>query len=148
MTGVSSLWKNEIKVRVIYADTDAMGVVYHTNYIKWFEMGRTEFMRGMGIVYSDLETSGCYLPVSEAYCHYLYPARYDDMVIIKTSIAYVRRASIRFDYAIRDEKGEKDLATGFTLHAFTDKKGKIQRIPETIFKMIKQSEGEYQWRER
>jgi acyl-CoA thioester hydrolase len=142
------LKESEIKVRVIYADTDAMGIVYHTNYIKWFEMGRTELMRRMDIVYANLESSGCYLPVSEAYCHYLQPARYDDILIIDTKIAYLRRASIRFDYIVKDEYGENVIAEGYTLHAFTDKEGKIVRIPKNVLKKIENMEGEFKCRER
>jgi acyl-CoA thioester hydrolase len=137
-----------IRVRVIYADTDAMGIVYYANYLKWFETGRTELMRSMGIGSSDLEASNCYLPVSEAYCHYLNPARYNDLLTIETEIAYIRRASIRFNYAIRDESGKRKMAEGFTLHAFTDRAGRIRRIPEDMVKKMDKGEGEFQWRER
>jgi len=130
---------------VIYADTDAMGIVYHANYLKWFEMGRTELMRSMGIVNSDLEADESYLPLSESFCHYLNPARYDDLLTIETEVAYIRRASIRFNYAVRDESGEMKMAEGYTLHAFTDGEGRIRRIPEDIVKKINKGEGEFQW---
>lgn len=145
MTGEDSLKEKGIRVRVIYADTDAMGIVYHANYLKWFEMGRTELMRTLGIVNSDLEASELYLPVSESFCHYLNPARYDDLLTIKTEIAYVRRASIRFNYEIRDESDEMKMAEGYTLHAVTNKEGRIRRIPEDIVKKINKGEGEFQW---
>lgn len=95
-----------VNVRVIYGDTDAMGIVYHGNYLRWFEVGRTELFRTLGIVYRDLEARGYYLPLTKAYCHYHAPARYDDILVIETSIADWGRASIRFDYVVWDEGGE------------------------------------------
>jgi acyl-CoA thioester hydrolase len=145
MTGEDSLKEKGIKVRVIYADTDAMGIVYYANYLKWFEMGRTEHMRKIGISNSDLEASEWYLPVSEAYCHYLNPARHDDLLTIETEIAYIGRASMRFNYAIMDESSKRKMAEGYTLHAFTDKDGRIRRIPEDIVKKMDKGEGEMQW---
>ena len=128
--------KGERKIRVRYADTDAMGIVYHANYIKWFEIGRVELMREIGIVYSELEASGYYLPVIEVNCHYLLPARYDEIVVIETEITAIRRASVRFDYVIRDEEKERILAEGFTLHPFTSKEEKIIRAPKHIVDKI------------
>lgn len=145
MTGEDSLKEKGIRVRVIYADTDAMGIVYYANYLKWFETGRTELMRSMSISSSDLEASECYLPVSEAYCHYLSPARYDDVLTIETEIAYIGRASIRFNYAVVDESSERKMAEGYTLHAFTDEEGRIKRIPADIVKKMNKGEGEIQW---
>ena len=124
--------KGEFRIRVKYADTDAMGIVYYANYLKWFEIGRSELMRDMGIVYSELEASGYYLPVIEVSCHYLLPARYDEVVVIETEITAIRRASVRFDYVIHDEGKEQVLAEGFTLHPFTSKEGKIVRAPKHI----------------
>ncbi len=124
--------RGEYRIRVTYADTDAMGVVYYANYLKWFEIGRSELMRDMGIVYSELETEGYYLPVIEAHCHYLLPARYDEIVVIETEITAIRRASVRFDYVIRDETKERILAEGFTLHPFTSREGKIVRAPKHV----------------
>jgi len=124
--------KGETRIRVRYADTDAMGIVYYANYLKWFEIGRSELMRDMGIVYAELETSGYHLPVIEVSCHYLLPARYDEIVVIQTEITGIRRASVRFDYVIRDESKEQILAEGFTLHPFTSREGKIVRAPKHI----------------
>jgi len=124
--------KGEFRIRVRYADTDAMGVVYYANYLKWFEVGRSELMREMDIVYSELEASGYYLPVVEVSCHYLLPAKYDEIVVIETEITAIRRASVRFDYVIHDERKERILAEGFTLHPFTSKEGKIVRAPKHI----------------
>jgi acyl-CoA thioester hydrolase len=133
------LQKNISKIRVIYADTDAMGIVYHTNYIKWFEIGRTELLRDMGIYYTVFESRGYNLPLTKAYCHYLLPARYDQVLLIETEIEYVKRASIKFNCVIRDEMQEKMLVEGYTVHACTNSEGKIVRIPEDVMGLILRS---------
>jgi len=135
------LGKNVLKIRVIYADTDAMGVVYHTNYIKWFEIGRTELLREMGIVYAELESMGYNLPVVKVSCHYLAPARYDEIIMVETEIEYLKMASIKFNYAIWDEKKENILVEGYTTHAFTSNGGKIVRPPKAIVEKIKNGFG-------
>ncbi len=109
-----------------------MGVVYHANYLKWFEIGRVELMRELGIVYAELEASGYKLPVIEIGCHYHSSAKYDEVVVIETEITTIRRASVRFDYVIRDEKKERILAEGFSIHPFTSDEGKIVRAPRYI----------------
>lgn len=128
--------KNQVKIRVIYADTDAMGIVYHTNYIKWFEIGRTELLRGMGIVYAEMESQGYNLPLTEAYCHYLLPARYDQIIIVETEMEYLKRASMKFNYTISDEDKEKIFVEGYTVHACTNNLGKIVRIPSFIVEKL------------
>lgn len=126
-----------VNVRVIYGDTDAMGIVYHGNYLRWFEVGRTELFRTLGIVYRDLEARGYYLPLTKAYCHYHAPARYDDILVIETSIAEWGRASIRFDYVVWDEGGAKRLVEGYTHHAFTNAGGRVVRAPMEIIALIR-----------
>ncbi|MGB5993962.1 MAG: thioesterase family protein [Candidatus Deferrimicrobiaceae bacterium] len=116
-------------VRVLFADTDAMGIVYYANYLKWFEMGRVEFMRRLGMEYRELTGTGIHLPVTEVSVRYLSPARYDDLLAIHTEIRKCKRASIAFGYRIEREDGVL-LAKGETVHAFTDGDGKIVRIPE------------------
>ena len=130
--------KNISNIRVIYADTDAMGIVYHTNYIKWFEIGRTELLRDMGITYAAFESRGFNLPLTKAYCHYMLPARYDQILLIETVIEYIKRASVKFNCAIWDEMQEKKLVEGYTVHACTNGEGKIVRIPEDVMAMIHQ----------
>jgi acyl-CoA thioester hydrolase len=130
---------NVNKIRVIYADTDAMGIVYHANYIKWFEIGRTELLRDMGIYYAAFESRGFNLPLTKAYCHYLLPARYDQVLLIETEIEYIKRASIKFNCSIWDEKKENKLVEGYTVHACTNSKGKIVRIPEDVVDLIRRS---------
>ncbi|HOG13038.1 MAG: thioesterase family protein [Smithellaceae bacterium] len=122
--------------RVIYADTDAMGIVYHTNYIRWFELGRNELMRQMGIVYSDLENLGLHLPLTTVFCRYLQPARYDDLLTVETCFDYIKRASIRYSSKIWDENQRKLLVEGYTIHACTSNEGKIRRMPALITGLI------------
>ena len=124
--------RTPVKIRAIYADTDAMGIVYHTNYIRWFEVGRTELFRDMGILYTEVEAAGFNLPLTQVYCHYLLPTHYDDLIFVETEIAYLRRASMKFTYLIWDEKREKLLTEGYSIHACTDRAGKIIRIPAVI----------------
>jgi acyl-CoA thioester hydrolase len=130
------LKKNHVEIRVIYADTDAMGIVYHTNYIKWFEIGRTELLRSIGIVYAEVESQGYNMPLTEAYCHYLLPAKYDQIIILETEMEYLKRASMKFNYTLWDEGKEKVLVEGYTVHACTNNLGKIVRFPSFIVKKI------------
>jgi len=130
------LKRNHVNIRVIYADTDAMGIVYHTNYIIWFEIGRTELLRSAGIVYAKMEEQGYNLPLTEVYCNYLFPARYDQIIVVETELEYLKRASMKFVYTIWDEDREKALVEGYTIHACTNKMGKIVRIPVFIREKI------------
>ena len=116
-------------VRVLFADTDAMGIVYYANYLKWFEKGRVELMRRLGMAYRELTGAGIHLPVTEASVRYLSPARYDDLLAIRAEIRSCKRASIAFGYRIERVDGVL-LAEGETVHAFTDGDGKIVRIPK------------------
>jgi acyl-CoA thioester hydrolase len=128
------------ELRVIYGDTDQMGVVYYANYLRWFEAGRTEFLRAKGLSYADFEArEKLVLPVAEAGVNYLQPARYDDLVAVETSLTLARRASARFEYAVK--RGEDLLATGFTVHACVDGKGRIRRLPEDFALRMKAGEG-------
>jgi acyl-CoA thioester hydrolase len=137
-TGEALLEKTPVKIRTIYADTDAMGIVYHTNYIRWFEIGRTELFRDLGILYSEVEKAGFNLPLTQVFCHYLLPARYDDIVEVETDIEYLKRASIKFSYLILDEKHRNLITEGYSVHACTDNRGKIIRIPLLITDKIRQ----------
>ena len=127
---------NFTKIRVIYADTDAMGVVYHTNYIKWFELGRNEFMRQLGVPYTELGKLGLNLPLIKVSCDYLKFAMYDQLLIIETKFDYIKRASIRFNSRIWDENKENVLVEGYTIHACTNNEGKIRRIPKLLLELI------------
>jgi acyl-CoA thioester hydrolase len=122
--------KRVAEIRVLFADTDAMGIAYYANYLKWFEAGRVELMRSMGMAYRELTGIGVHLPVTEANIRYLAPARYDDVLAIRTEVRGFRRASITFGYRI--ERNGTLLADGVTVHAFTDGDGKVVRVPETF----------------
>src|SRR5437762_5937363 len=121
----------KIEIRVIYGDTDQMGVVYYANYLRYFESGRNEYLRAVGLRYRDLERElGLVLPVVEAHVEYKQPARYDDLLVLETSLTRVLRASARFDYRIFRDMAL--IATGHTLHACLDRTGRIQKLPESL----------------
>ena len=125
--------KYEFEVRIAYADTDRMGVVYYGNYFRLFERGRTELMRNFGIRYRDLEENDhIYLPVSETHCRYLAPVRYDELIKIKTWVKEMGPATIEFEYEIVDAETQKKLAEGFTRHPFLNDKWKPIRVPKEI----------------
>ena len=109
----------ETVIRVRYAETDQMGVVYHANYLVWMEMGRVEYCRAAGIRYRDMEREdGILLAVVEVHCRYLAPARYDDEVAIRTRIVAAHPRLVRFGYDLRDLASGRRLATGETKHVF------------------------------
>jgi acyl-CoA thioester hydrolase len=112
---------NEARVRVRYAETDKMGVVYHANYLIWFEVGRVEFLRRMGFTYKDMEASdGCFIAVVDARCRYKSPARYDDAILVRTRLKNVRESLIQFGYEVIRESDGTLLAEGETTHIVTN----------------------------
>ena len=124
--------------RVIYADTDAGGVVYYANYLRWFEAGRRELLRSLDIDYSALQRKGILLPVVEAHCNYHKPARYDDIVVVETGIKEVKNKSVKFENTVVRKKGGKILASGYTVNVFIDsKKMKSIEIPKGIRMKLK-----------
>ncbi len=127
---------HKTKCRVIYGDTDKMGFVYHANYFRWFEAGRSELFRHLGLSYKAIETEGVYLPVSEVHCKFNSPSQYDDILVIETSLDTSVKASMKFDYRIFSENGKEILAEGYTKHAFVDRNGRLLRPPEFIIKII------------
>ena len=125
--------------RVIYGDTDAGGVVYNANFLRYFEMGRTEMMRSHAMPYSAIEELGLILPVTETYLRYKAPARYDDLITITTSLVAVKKVSCRFNYkVIREQEKDKEqlLVKGFTIHACVNRQGKLTPFPEDIYQMM------------
>ncbi len=121
----------EINYRVIYGDTDRAGVVYYANYLRFFEMGRTEWMRQiLGTPYRELESSGILFPVVEAHIRYKAPAGYDDLLSIWTALSDWSRITLTFYYEIR--RDDKILVTGTTKHAAADRNGRLTKIPGTI----------------
>jgi len=117
-------------LRVRYAETDQMGVVYYANHLIWMEVGRVEFCRAKGIRYRDMEDDGILLVVSEANCRYSRPARYDDEVRIRTTLAAADPRMIRFEYEIFNQDSGTRLATGFTKHIFCGRDVRPCKLPE------------------
>jgi len=122
--------------RVIYGDTDNMGVAYYANYLRWFEMGRTEMFRFLGLTYKSIESKGVYLPVSEAFCKFKSPARYDDLIVIETVLDTRVRAGVKFDYRIFREDGKSLLVQGYTKHACLNGSGRVIRPPAFLLELI------------
>ncbi|MFL5263090.1 MAG: acyl-CoA thioesterase [Anaeromyxobacteraceae bacterium] len=119
------------QIRVIYGDTDQMGVVYYANYLRFFEAARNEFIRAKGMRYRDFERDyELVLPVVEASVQYKQSARYDDLLTIEIALGEARRASARFDYRVVREGAL--LATGHTIHACVDLAGRVQRMPKDL----------------
>lgn len=125
----------EATLRVIYGDTDQMGVVYYANYFRFFEFSRSEYFRARGGSYAEMERSGFGLPVIEAHCEYKTPARYDDLLLIRVHLEQVRRASLRFGYQILNQERAL-LATGHTVHACVGRDGKPTRFPQGVAKLL------------
>ena len=131
-----------IEVRVRYAETDQMGVVYYANYLVWFELGRVDVLRSLGLAYSLLESDhGCLLPVIEARCRYRSPARYDDEILIETRPAMLRGTVLKFAYRLlrKGHGGEKNelLAEGETTHVVCDDQLQRKHLPEKVAAAIK-----------
>ncbi len=129
----------DVSVRVRYAETDQMGVAYYANHLIWFELGRTEFLRQRGYVYRDLEEQeDCFLIVGEVHCRYHSPARYDDLLTVRTRLKELRNRVVVFTYEILGDDGRR-VATGETLHVVTDRNGKPRTLPEKYREALLQS---------
>ena len=118
-------------LRVRYAETDQMGVVYHANYLVWFEIGRVELLRALGCDYKTMETEDdCHIVVVDVHCRYLHPARYDDLLTVRTHIAEWRNRIVKFSYQLlRDSDGEM-LAVAETTHVICGSNGRPKLLPE------------------
>lgn len=125
------------EVRVFYGDTDQMGVAYYANYLRWFEMARNEYLRAVGFPYKRIEAEGIRLPVVEAACRYLGPARYDDWLRLDAWIETLGRVRVRFAYRVGRSGDPDTLATGFTVHACLDAAGAPERVPETLLASLR-----------
>ncbi|MEP6859728.1 MAG: thioesterase family protein [Deltaproteobacteria bacterium] len=123
------------EVRVIFGDTDQMGVVYYANYLRFFEGARAEYWRWLGRSYKDLEAAQIAMPVVEAHCKYKRPAQYEDLLAIETDVTEMRGASLRFTYLVRRD-GEL-LAEGYTRHAVIGPTGRPRPIPDFIRTLVK-----------
>ena len=120
------------RCRVLYGDTDAGGVVYYANYLRYFEQGRTELMRQQIMTYRELEGQGIIMPVVECQARYKASARYDDLLLIETTVAQVKPVSCRFDYRLLREEDGRLLVHGYTVHAAVDRSGKLVRFPKEL----------------
>jgi acyl-CoA thioester hydrolase len=123
--------------RVIYGDTDNMGVAYHANYLRWFEIGRTEMFRHLGMTYREIEGRGVMLPVAEVSCKFIRSARYDDVITIETTLDTGMRSGFKFLYRILDEAAEVEIAKGWTTHACLNADGRVVRPPKFLTELIR-----------
>ncbi|MBI3405375.1 MAG: acyl-CoA thioesterase [Acidobacteria bacterium] len=127
----------ETTVRVRYAETDQLGVVYHSNFFVWFEVGRVEALRELGFSYRDMEKKDdCHIVVAKVNCNYKKPARYDDVVRLRTHISEVRSRTIKFEYEVFNDATGDLLADGETFHVICDKRGRPKTLPEKYRRLL------------
>ena len=132
---------NETRIRVRYAETDQMGVVYHANHFIWFEVGRVELLRQLGFSYKDMETKDdCFIAVIDARCHYKAPVHYDDEVVVRTYLKHVREKVIHFGYELLSAEG-KTLAEAETTHIVANAQMKPRKLPEKYMKVFRNAVG-------
>ena len=145
MTGASSNNHpvfNESRLRVRYAETDQMGVVYHSNHFVWFEIGRVELLRQLGFSYREMEhDDGCFIAVVDARCRYRAPAHYDDEIIVRTHLKNVRDSVIHFGYELVRVGDGMLLAEGETTHIVTDAQMKMAALPEKYMQVFRAAVG-------
>jgi acyl-CoA thioester hydrolase len=128
----------QTEIRVIYGDTDQMGVVYYGNYLRYFEAARNEWLRAKGACWRDLEAAhGIYLPVAEVKVSYKRPARYDDVIVVETRLGDLGLVSLRFDYRV--VRGNELLALGHTVHACVSREGDIREFPAPMLAQLRES---------
>ena len=133
---------HETEIRVRYAETDKMGIVHHSNYLVWFEFGRSEFCRARDFSYKDMEEKdNALMVVAEIYCRYKSPAHYDDVLIIRTKVADLRSRSLRFIYEIHRPSDQTLLAEGETLHLVTDSNKKVRTMPDAYKEKLLSAES-------
>jgi acyl-CoA thioester hydrolase len=131
----------ETTLRVRYAETDAMGVVYHAHYLVWFEVGRGDFFRALGQDYGQWEEKGYLLPVSEAHARYHGPARYGDLVTVQTRLEEVRSRGLTLGYEVCCTSTRQRLVTGWTKHICTDRLGRTRRLPQELLESFQELSG-------
>ena len=132
MSGTAAGRTTTSTVRVRYAETDKMGVVYYANYLVWFEVGRTDWLRETGWSYREMEVDGLALPVIEAHCEYRQSAKYDDEIDVRTRASKASAVRIQFDYEVVRRADGAVMATGYTVHATIDRQGRPVRLPERV----------------
>ena len=130
---------SQTRIRVRYAETDQMGVVYYANFFIWFEVGRVELLRQLGFHYKQMEAEDdCHIPVVEANCRYKSPARYDDELLLETSILAMRRSVIKFGYRLLRPADGKLLAEGETTHVIVDRSMQKVPLPDKYMAVLEQ----------
>jgi acyl-CoA thioester hydrolase len=122
------MYINEAKLKVRYVETDQMGIVHHSNYYAWFEVGRTEYITEIGMTYKQMEEAGIMLPVVESSCKYIEGAKYEDILIIETFMQALNGAKVIFNYNVVRESDGKILAKGSTTHAFVNEKFRVVNL--------------------
>ena len=127
---------HEIKTRVRYQETDQMGIVYYANFFVYFEMGRTEYLRSLGLPYSEMEKEHIYFPVAEAHCRFRSPAHYDDVLIIQTCVSELKHATIEFSYKVIRESDKNLIAEGSTKLACLNAKRRPTPMPEKLRELL------------
>ena len=128
---------NETRLRVRYAETDRMGVVYYANYLIWMEVGRVALCKALGFNYRDMENEdGVFLAVAESSCRYRSPARFDDEVVVKTWVEAANSRMVTFAYEMRLAEGDRALAAGHTRHIFVDRQMARARLPRKYFSLF------------
>jgi acyl-CoA thioester hydrolase len=133
---------NETRIRVRYAETDQMGVVYHTNHFIWFEVGRVELLRQLGFSYKNMEREDdCFIAVVDARCRYKAPVHYDDEVVVRTYLKHVREKMIHFGYELRGAETGELLAEGETTHIVADSEMKPRPLPEKYLRAFRAAVG-------
>jgi len=133
---------NETRIRVRYAETDQMGVVYHANHFIWFEVGRVELLRQLGFSYKDMETEDdCFIAVVDARCRYKAPVHYDDQVVIRTYLKHVREKVIHFGYELFRAEDNRLLAEGETTHIVADAQMRPRKLPEKYMQVFLRAVG-------
>ncbi len=125
------LTHHDTTVRVRYAETDQMGVVYHSNYLIWFEVGRVELMRSLGFDYKQMELQDdTYIVVADVHCRYHHPARYDEILTVRSRILEAKTRTFKFGYEIFRQHDQKLLATGHTIHVACTRAGQVKHFPD------------------
>jgi acyl-CoA thioester hydrolase len=134
---------NESRLRVRYAETDQMGIVYHSNYLIWFEIGRVELLRQLGFSYRNMEKEdGCGIAVIDVRCRYKAPARYDDEIVVRTNLEFFRESTIQFRYELLRASDGTVLAEGDTTHIVVDAQMKKAPLPKKYADAFREAMGE------
>jgi len=130
----------ETKIRVRYADTDQMKMIYHSKYLEYFEQGRSDLLREIGLPYPEIEKMGYYLPVVEAHAKFLKAGRYDDLLTVRTMLTELPQVRITIEYAIINDETKELLVAGYTVHGFVDaNSGKPTRPPEKFIEIVEKT---------